>query len=86
MPLRVRHACIDDLPRIVEIYNVAIPSKCATADTEPATIEQKLEWFRQHQPSKRPLWVLEYDSVIAGWAGLSSFYGRPALLTIRQQK
>jgi L-amino acid N-acyltransferase YncA len=76
--LHVRIAMIDDLPRILEIYNAAIPSRCATVDLEPATVELKLEWFWQHQPDKRPLWVLECDSKVAGWAGLSSFYGRPA--------
>ncbi len=30
---------IQDLPRIVEIYNQAIPTRLSTADLEPVTIE-----------------------------------------------
>lgn len=32
---------IQDLPRIVEIYNQAIPTRLSTADLEPVTIESK---------------------------------------------
>ncbi|MCW5622737.1 MAG: N-acetyltransferase, partial [Burkholderiales bacterium] len=35
-------------------------------------------WFEQHNPDRRPLWVLEHDGQIAAWLSFSSFYGRPA--------
>lgn len=39
---------IQDLPRIVEIYNQAIPTRLSTADLEPVTIESKKAWFDAH--------------------------------------
>jgi L-amino acid N-acyltransferase YncA len=73
-----RDAVIGDLPRIVEIYNATIPSRVATADLEPVSIESRLEWFSEHEPGRSPLWVVEIDGDVRGWLSLSSFYGRPA--------
>jgi phosphinothricin acetyltransferase len=67
------------LPAIVAIYNASIPSRSSTADTEPVSVESRREWFAEHTPQKRPLWVVEIEGEVAAWAGLSSFYGgRPA--------
>jgi L-amino acid N-acyltransferase YncA len=75
----VRLATEADLPAIVAIYNAAIPGRSSTADTEPVTVESRREWFSQHDPKRRPLWVAETDGEIVAWIGLSSFYGgRPA--------
>lgn len=76
--LTFRFAALEDLPIIVDIYNSTIPSRMVTADTEPVTVEDRLEWFHEHNPEKRPLWVVEYDGEICGWVSLQSFYGRPA--------
>lgn len=67
-----------DLKDIVAIYNSTIPSRLATADTVPVTVESKREWFRQHAPDHRPLMVYEQDDTIAAWVSFQSFYGRPA--------
>ncbi len=75
---RIRNATIDDLPAIVAIYNAAIPGRMATADTEPVSVESRLDWFREHTPTARPLWVLEHDGNVAAWLSFQSFYGRPA--------
>jgi phosphinothricin acetyltransferase len=75
----VRDATEDDLPAIVAIYNAAIPGRSATADTQPVTVEERREWFAEHDASRRPLWVAEIDGEVVAWIGLSSFYGgRPA--------
>ncbi len=75
----VRDATPEDLPAIVAIYNAAIPGRAATADTEPVTVESRVEWFAKHEANRRPLWVAELDGEIVAWIGLSSFYGgRPA--------
>ena len=73
-----RLATRDDLARIVEIYNATIPSRRATADTEPVSVESRVRWFEEHSPGFRPLWVVEVDGRIAAWLSFSSFYGRPA--------
>jgi phosphinothricin acetyltransferase len=77
--LRVRDARESDLPEIVEIYNSTIPSRMVSADTEPVTVEQRRGWFREHDPSRRPLWVAEADGRVIGWLSLGDFWdGRPA--------
>jgi phosphinothricin acetyltransferase len=77
---RHRLATLDDLPTIVAIYNSTIASREVTADTEPVSVESRLPWFHDHQPARRPLWVIEEaerDGII-GWISYSNFYGRPA--------
>ena len=72
-------ATLQDLPKIVEIYNSTVASRMVTADTEPVSVESKLNWFKAHSPDKRPLWVIKDESNnVVGWASFESFYGRPA--------
>jgi L-amino acid N-acyltransferase YncA len=73
----IRKALLSDLPAIVEIYNSTIPSRMVTADTEPASVESKKDWFHSHSDT-RPLLVSEEDEKITGWMSFKSFYGRPA--------
>jgi L-amino acid N-acyltransferase YncA len=75
----IRHALTSDLPRIVAIYNAAIPGRMATADTAPVTEASRAAWFAEFEPPRRPLWVFaDSTEAIAGWLSLRSFYGRPA--------
>jgi len=75
----IRDALRTDLPGIVEIYNASIPSRLATADLDPISVDSRMLWFEQYNPETRPLWVLEIEGAIAAWVSLSSFYqGRPA--------
>ncbi|MHA8138553.1 GNAT family N-acetyltransferase [Lactobacillaceae bacterium Scapto_B20] len=67
-----------DLPYIVDVYNEAIPGRMATADLEPISVGERIDWFKQHDPSHRPLLIINYDGDRAGWISLSSFYGRAA--------
>ena len=73
-----RLATFADLPRIVEIYNATVPSRQVTADLEPVTVESRIQWFHEHPPESRPLWVLEANAQVVAWLSFSSFYGRPA--------
>ena len=73
-----RLATRGDLVQIVEIYNATIPSRRVTADTEPVSVQSRRRWFEDHDPGRRPLWVVEADGRIAAWLSYSSFYGRPA--------
>jgi L-amino acid N-acyltransferase YncA len=77
--MKIRDAVAEDLPAIVEIYNSTIPSRVVSADTEPVSVEKRLPWFDVHEPSRRPIWVMEYGGEVVGWLSLSDFYdGRPA--------
>lgn len=77
--LSYNDAVLDDLPKIVEIYNSTVASRMVTADTEPVSAESRLNWFNEHSRDKRPLWIIEDDNdQVVGWASFQSFYGRPA--------
>jgi L-amino acid N-acyltransferase YncA len=74
----------DDLATIVAIYNTTIASREVTADTEPVTVASREGWYRDHDPARRPLWVI-HDAAdtsdapeVIGWMSYSNFYGRPA--------
>lgn len=74
----IEDARIDDLERIVEIYNETVASRMVTADLEPVTVESKKPWFHEHSPELRPLWVMKSGDNIIAWLSFQSFYGRPA--------
>ncbi len=74
----------EDLPVIVEIYNSTVASREVTADTEPVSVASRQQWFDEHNPERRPLWVIHgaHDQSaqpeVLGWMSYSNFYGRPA--------
>jgi L-amino acid N-acyltransferase YncA len=77
--LTYHDATINDLPKIVAIYNSTVPTRMVTADTEPVSVDSRLSWFHEHNSAGRPLWVVEDDNNgIIGWVSFQSFYGRPA--------
>ena len=71
-------ASLDDLERIVAIYNSTIESRVVTADLEPVSVRSKVSWFQEHTPEKRPLWVVKDSKEIIGWVSFQNFYGRKA--------
>lgn len=84
--MQIRLAIEADLPTIIEIYNASIPSRLATADLEPITVESRRTWFRSHD-DRYPVWVAtigdrniqgDQNEQIIGWLSLQMFYGRPA--------
>ena len=74
--MQIRLAVETDLPAIIEIYNAAIPSRLATADLEPISVESRHDWFKSHG-DRYPVWVMTNEQII-GWLSLQVFYGRPA--------
>ncbi len=79
MAITMRDATPADLSAIVNIYNQSIPAGRATADTQPITVADRVEWFKQFSPDKRPIWVAEEEGRIVGCVYVTSFYGgRPA--------
>jgi phosphinothricin acetyltransferase len=74
--MKIRDAVAADLPAIVEIYNSTIPGRMVSADTEPLSVEQRLPWFEEHEPARRPIWVMEHEEEVVGWLSLSDFFDR----------
>ena len=79
--VRFRTADIADLPRIVTIYNQAVPTHRSTANTIPWTVENRTSWFISHEPAKRPIFVAEVEEQVVGWCSLSVY--RPGRLALR---
>ena len=78
MTVHYRDAAPDDLPVIVDIYNSIVAGRMVTADLEPVTPERRQHWFDAHEPTRRPLWMVNVDGADAAWVSFQSFYGRPA--------
>ena len=75
--LTVRPATEADVQAILDIYNEAILNTIATFDTEPQTLEEKLDWFRE---TTHPYVVLvaERCGEVVGWASLRRFRQKEA--------
>jgi len=74
----IREAKETDLPTIIEIYNAAVPTRKATADLKPISLESRREWFEKHDPEQYPIWVIAIEGRVVGWLSLQMFYGRVA--------
>lgn len=73
-----REAVFADLAQIVAIYNSTIAGRMVTADLEPVSVASREQWFYQHTPDRRPIWVYTIDDQIAGWLNFADFHSRPA--------
>ena len=70
-----RDAVVGDLPRIVEIYNLAVATRESSCDLEPITVAAREAWFARHSGSRRPIWVAEdRDAPERGVVGYLGFY------------
>lgn len=76
----IRFATVDDLERIVEIYNQAVAHSFATADTEPIELTERVAWFTDHDQFNFPIYVIEQDGPVVGWCSLNPYRGRRAAL------
>jgi L-amino acid N-acyltransferase YncA len=76
----IRLAVLSDLPRLVEIYNQAIDSHTATADTIPFTVETRRGWFASHISNVYPIYACEDENgLVTGYLAVSPYRPRPAL-------
>ncbi|MFM7051451.1 MAG: N-acetyltransferase family protein [Planctomycetota bacterium] len=77
-PTVLRSATEADLPRILAIYNEAIPLRIATADLEPQTLEARTAWFRNRDLATRPVVVADQCGTVVGWGSFTNFKDRAA--------
>jgi len=76
----IRILNIADLEAVNEIYNQAVDSKFSTAHTEPISMDERMDWFREHNDTPFPVYLCEKDGDIAGWISFSPYRkGRKAL-------
>lgn len=78
--MNIRFSKMEDLERIVEIYNDAIDTKRATADLERITTEDRRQWMIDHTEERYPVYIAEEDGKVVGWCSISPYRkGRRAL-------
>jgi len=74
-----RKALESDLPKIVDIYNQAITARHCTADTELVDLDNRLNWFNQHNNIKTPIFVYEAGGEVIAYGYISLYrFGRKA--------
>ncbi len=74
MTIIIHPAHLSDVPAILLIYNDAILHTTASWEYEPNTLEQRIQWFEQHQGMGFPVLVaLNETNRVVGWGALSKF-------------
>jgi L-amino acid N-acyltransferase YncA len=74
----VRPAGDEDLQAITDIYNQAVSSGGASADTAVQTVEERAAWLHSHTPRNQyPVIVVQEAGTVAAFASISRFHPRP---------
>jgi L-amino acid N-acyltransferase len=73
----IRRADLADVAEITAIYNEAILTTVATFDTEPKTIEERIQWLQSHD-ERHPVLVAVVDGKVVGWSSLTHWSDRSA--------
>lgn len=80
--LTIRQAVVDDLPRLLDIYNHYVVHTPVTFDLEPVTLAARRAWFDQFANSGRHrLWVAERAGVVQGYVASHEFRSKRAYET-----
>ena len=74
----IRPATEADLQAILDIYNDAVINTTAVYTYTPHTLDMRRQWFKEHREAGLPVFVLEEDGVVAGFATYGNFRPWPA--------
>ena len=77
----IRPATEADLQAILDIYNDAVINTTAVYTYTPHTLDMRRQWFNEHREAGLPVFVLEEDGVIAGFATYGNFRPWPPTST-----
>ena len=78
-PPEIRHARMEDIPQITEIYNYYVEHTKITFDLEAQSLENRTEWFAQFKTSgPHQIIVAEVNGVIGGYANSLRVRPKPA--------
>jgi L-amino acid N-acyltransferase YncA len=75
--VKIRLAEESDLTAISDIYNYYVLTSTCTYQTEPDSLEERIQWFRVHD-DLHPITVAEVEGQIVAWASLSRYHSRSA--------
>ncbi|MBE7680100.1 arsinothricin resistance N-acetyltransferase ArsN1 family A [Paenibacillus sp. P13VS] len=73
----IRQAKMNDLPRILSIYNQGIEDRIATLETQTKDMLYIQKWFNEHQ-GRHVVLVAEVSDQVIGWASLNPYSHRCA--------
>ncbi|WP_446743120.1 N-acetyltransferase family protein [Silvibacterium acidisoli] len=73
----IRPAMEADMPEITEIYNDVIRTSTAIYRDDPATLEERVQWFRVQQEKGYAVIVAEEEGDITGFASYGDFRAWP---------
>ncbi len=73
----IRDAGVDDVPGILAIYNDVIATSTAVYREDPATLDDRRQWFDARLAQGYPILVAVDDSGIAGFASYGDFRSWP---------
>lgn len=79
-PLTVRVATLDDAEAIRSIYNLEVTESTVTFDLSPRSVDDQVEWLREHAGAHPAVVALDGDLVV-GFGALSPYRPRPAYAT-----
>lgn len=83
--MELRRAAVTDLQAINDIYNQAVEERFSTAHLEPVALEEREQWFTDHDPRCHPVYVAEEAGEVLGWVSLGSYrQGRQALAHVAE--
>lgn len=74
----IRTAEEKDMPALLDIYNYEVEQGLATFDLNPKTMDERMEWFLEHNTGNHPLIIAEVDGKAVGYASLSSYRPKEA--------
>lgn len=74
----IREAEVRDVPYLLDIYNYEVENGVATFDLYTKTIEERMNWFHQHNIDNHLLMVAEVDGHAVGYASLSPYREKEA--------
>lgn len=72
-----RDAVEQDVPEILAIYNDVIATSTAVYRDDPASLDDRLEWFNARRAQAYPILVAADDSGILGFASYGDFRSWP---------
>jgi phosphinothricin acetyltransferase len=73
----LREAAESDLPAILAIYNEVIATSTAIYADSPASLDERLAWFRARRSNGQPILVASAGEDIVGFASFGDFRAWP---------
>lgn len=71
----IREALPEDVPGILAIYNEVVENSTAIFSLQPATLEDRREWFRVRRAAGYPVLVALEGDLVAGYSSFGEFRG-----------